>query len=53
MDVIDEHSDVLGTRLAMLMRPLTDENLSVVFYGSTIVEVTGNAVVREDIPACG
>ena len=47
MDVIDEHSDARGTRLAMFVRPLTDENLSVVFYGSTTVEVTGNAVVRD------
>ena len=31
MDVIDEHSDARGTRLAMFVRPLTDENLSVVF----------------------
>ncbi len=30
MDVIDEGSDALGARLATLMRPLIDEDLSVV-----------------------
>lgn len=53
MDVIDEHSDALGTRLATLMRPLIDEDLSVVFYDLTTVEVTGQAVVADDVRAYG
>jgi transposase len=53
MDVIDDHSDALGERLATLMRPLIDENLSVVFYDLTTVEVTGEAVVPDDVRAYG
>jgi transposase len=53
MDVIDEHSDALGTRLATLMRPLIDEDLSVVFYDLTTVEVAGDAVVTDDVRAYG
>jgi len=53
MDVLDEHSAALGTRLATLMRPLIDEDLSVVFYDLTTVEVAGEAVVAEDVRAFG
>ena len=53
MDVIDEHSDALGVRLATLMRPLIDEDLSVVFYDLTTVEVAGEAVVPDDVRAYG
>ena len=53
MDVIDEHSDALGTRLATLMRPLIDDDLSVVFYDLTTVEVAGEAVVTDDVRAYG
>jgi hypothetical protein len=30
--VLDEHSAALGERMAALMRPLIDQDLSVVFY---------------------
>lgn len=53
MDVIDEHSAALGTRLATLMRPLIDEDLSVVFYDLTTVEVAGEAVVADDVRVYG
>lgn len=53
MDVLDDHSAALGTRLATLMRPLIDEDLSVVFYDLTTVEVCGEAVVAEDVRAFG
>ena len=53
MDVMDEHSDALGARLATLMRPLIDEDLSVVFYDLTTVEVAGQAVVGDDVRAYG
>ena len=49
MDVLDEHSDALGTRLAMLMRPLIDEDLSVVFYDLTTVEVTGQRAGQTEL----
>ena len=51
MDVLDEHSDAPGERLATLMRPLIDEDLSVVFYDLTTVEVAGEAVVADDVRA--
>jgi hypothetical protein len=53
MDVLDEHSAALGSRLATLMRPLIDEDLSVVFYDLTTVEVAGQAVVADDVRAYG
>ena len=53
MDLLDEHSATLGIRLATLMRPLIDEDLSVVFYDLTTVEVCGEAVVADDVRAFG
>ena len=53
MDVIDEHSDRLGGRLAMLMRPLIDQDLSVVFYDLTTVAVTGQTDLEDDVRAYG
>lgn len=53
MDVIDEHSDTLGTRLATPVRPLIDDVLSVVFCDLTTVEVAGEAVVTDDVRAYG
>ena len=53
MDVIDEYSDKLGERLATLMRPLIDQDLSVVFYDLTTVAVTGGAVLEDDVRAYG
>jgi transposase len=53
MDVLDEHSDKLQTRLATLMRPLIDQDLSVVFYDLTTVAVTGQTDVEDDVRAYG
>jgi transposase len=53
MDVLDEHSDKLHTRLATLMRPLIDQDLSVVFYDLTTVAVTGQTDLDEDVRAFG
>ena len=53
MDVLDEHSDKLHTRLATLMRPLIDQDLSVVFYDLTTVAVTGQADLEDDVRAYG
>lgn len=41
MDVLVEHSDKLNSKLATLMRPLIDQDLSVVFYDLTTVAVLG------------
>jgi hypothetical protein len=53
MDVIDEYSDKLGERLAMLMRPLIDQDLSVVFYDLTTVALTGQTDLEGDVRAYG
>ena len=53
MDVIDEYSVTLGDRLATLMRPLIDQDLSVVFYDLTTVEVTGQTDLQDDVRAYG
>ena len=53
MDVLDEHSDKLSTRLATLMRPLIDQDLSVVFYDLTTVAVTGQTDLEDDLRAFG
>lgn len=53
MDVIDEHSEALGERLAGLMRPLIDQDLSVVFYDLTTVQVAGESVQGGDVRAFG
>jgi hypothetical protein len=49
MDVIDDHADAINERLAFLMRPLVDQELSVVFYDLTTVKVHGEAVVDGDV----
>jgi hypothetical protein len=41
MDVLDEHADAIADRLALLMRPLIDQELSVVFYDLTTVRIHG------------
>jgi transposase len=53
MDVLDEYSDTLGARLATLMRPLIDQDLSVVFYDLTTVAVTGQTELDDDVRAYG
>lgn len=53
MDVLDEYSDKLGARLATLMRPLIDQDLSVVFYDLTTVAVTGQTDLEDDVRAYG
>lgn len=53
MDVIDDHADAIGERLAFLMRPLIDQELSVVFYDLTTVRVHGEVVVDGDVREFG
>ena len=53
MDVLDEYSDTLGTKLATLMRPLIYQQLSVVFYDLTTVGVAGQTDLEDDVRAYG
>lgn len=48
MDVLDEHSPAISERLSLLMRPLIDQDLSVVFYDLTTVRVHGEVTVAGD-----
>ncbi len=51
--MLDEHSDKLNSKLATLMRPLIDQDLSVVFYDLTTVAVTGQTKLDDDVRAYG
>ena len=49
MDVLEDHSSAISNRLALLMRPLIDQEQSVVFYDLTTVRVHGQADVSDDV----
>jgi Transposase DDE domain len=53
MDVLDDHADAIADRLALLMRPLIDQELSVVFYDLTTVRIHGEHQVDQDVRAVG
>ena len=53
MDVLDDHADAIADRLALLMRPLIDQELSVVFYDLTTVRIHGEHRVDNDVRAVG
>lgn len=53
MDVVDEHHEALRNRMAVLMRPLIDQDLSLVFYDLTTVKATGTSEVQGDVRAHG
>ena len=53
MDVIDQHHEALRDRMALLMRPLIDQDLSLVFYDLTTVQAAGMSEVQGDVRAHG
>ena len=53
MDALMDHQQAVDDCVAQLLRPLIDEDLSVVFYDLTTVEVAGQAVVDDDVRAYG
>jgi transposase len=53
MDVLDDSAEALADRLALLMRPLIDQDLSVVFYDLTTVRIHGEHQLPEDMRALG
>lgn len=53
MDVLDEHADAIADRLALLMRPLIDQELSVVFYDLTTVRIHGEHRLDQDVRVVG
>ncbi|MGQ0708558.1 MAG: IS1634 family transposase [Rhodoferax sp.] len=48
MDVLEDHGQAIAQRLSLLMRPLIDQELSVVFYDLTTVRVQGESEVPGD-----
>ena len=48
MDVLEDHGQGIAERLSLLMRPLIDQELSVVFYDLITVRVEGEAEVAAD-----
>ena len=53
MDVLDDHAEAIADRLALLMRPLIDQELSVVFYDLTTVRIHGEHRMEQDVRAVG
>ena len=53
MDTIAERADALQRSFAVLMRPLIDQDLSVVFYDLTTVGVEGTTELPGDVRAFG
>jgi hypothetical protein len=53
MDVIDQHHEAVRDRMALLMRPLIDQDLSLVFYDLTTVQAAGMSEVQGDVRAHG
>ena len=53
MDVIEEHQQALRERMSMQLRPLLDQELSLVFYDLTTVEVCGHTELDGDVRAHG
>ena len=53
MDVIDEHHEALRDRMALLVRPLIDQDLSLVFYDLTTVQARGMTQPEGDVRAHG
>ncbi len=54
MDVLDDHAQAIAERLALLMRPLIDQELSVVFYDLTTVRIHGEHRLQdEDVRVVG
>jgi transposase len=53
MDVLDDHAPAIAERLAFLMRPLIDQDLSVEFYDLTTVHIHGEGRVADDVREFG
>lgn len=53
MDVLDDHADAIADRLALLTRPLIDQELSVVFYDLTTVRIHGEHRLDQDVRMVG
>ena len=53
MDALAEHSEAVEDRVAELLRPMLDQQLSVVFYDLTTVRIHGEGEVQNDLRRYG
>lgn len=53
MDALTDHVDAIDAGVSRLIRPLIDQELSVVFYDLTTVRIHGEAVIEGDVRAFG
>lgn len=53
MDALAEHSEAVEDRVAELLRPMLDQQLSVVFYDLTTVRIYGEGEVQNDLRRYG
>ena len=53
MDALMDHDEAVQTNVSRLVRPLIDQELSVVFYDLTTVRIHGEALVEGDVSAFG
>jgi transposase len=53
MDALMDHAEAVETRVAKQLRPLLDQQLSVVFYDLTTVRIHGEGRVANDVRAYG
>mgnify|MGYP000849115267 FL=1 len=53
MDALAEHAEAVEDRVAELLRPMLDQQLSVVFYDLTTVRIHGEGEVQNDLRRYG
>lgn len=53
MDALAEHREAVEQSLSKLIRPLIDQELSVVFYDLTTVRIYGETEIEDDVRAYG
>lgn len=53
MDALMDHADAVQTRVAAQLKPMLDQQLSVVFYDLTTIRIHGEGKVAEDVCAFG
>jgi transposase len=53
MDALMDHAEAVHTRVADQLKPMLDQQLSVVFYDLTTVRIYGSSTMAEDVRAYG
>lgn len=53
MDALMDHAEAVEARVAAQLKPMLDQQLSVVFYDLTTVRIHGEGSVPDDVRAYG